>query len=122
LWREADGKLLGLFAFILFGGPFAANRDIRFADFPFSMRGARILGIRRAWVAATPLKVPVAVRVSGAERRIACPAILRCRNPKCRSAYRDKRGSQGNNHESHENLCKLSGSVSHSRSTALIAL
>jgi hypothetical protein len=116
LWREADGKLLDLLAFSLFGGPSAANRDIRFADFPVSVYGARILGLRRALVAATPLKVPVAVRVSGTERRIACPAILRCRNLKCPSAYRDERGSQCNNHELHENLCNLSVSRSEQES------
>jgi len=83
------------------------------------MYGARIIVLRRALVAPTPLKVPVAVRVSGTERRIACPAILRCPDLKCPSAYRDERDSQCDNNELHENLCNLSVSRSEKDSPSM---
>jgi hypothetical protein len=42
------GKLIGRLAFIPFGVPSAANRDIRFADFAVLVHGARVLASKRA--------------------------------------------------------------------------
>ena len=101
------GKLIGRLAFIPFGVPSASNRDIRFADFAVLVHGARVLASKRAWIASTPLIVPVAVRICGAERRIAYHAILRCRTLKCTRAHRDQDGNQCNNHASHESAATV---------------
>jgi hypothetical protein len=60
--------LIGRLTFIPFGVPLAANRDIRFADFAVFVHGARVFASKRAWIASTPLTVPMAVRICDAQR------------------------------------------------------
>ena len=61
----------------------------------------------RSLVATAPRKVPVAIGVRGAERRVAGSAILNRRAANTTGADRGKCDNQGDNHASHANLTTL---------------
>ena len=66
--RASYIELIGRLTFIPFDVPLAAKHDICFADFAVLVHGARVFASKRAWIASTPLIVPMAARICGAER------------------------------------------------------
>src|SRR6476469_7649781 len=105
--RGPNPSLLGLFASVAIGVPLAANRGVGIADVLAAVSGAGILMLRRSLVTAAPGKVPVAIGVRGAERRVAGSAILNRHAANTTGADRGKGDNQNDNHASHANLTTL---------------